>query len=54
MSPYKGLTYYTEADGGIFFGRTQERGIISANLLSKRLTLLYGTSGAGKSAVLRA
>ena len=54
MSPYKGLTYYTEADGGIFFGRTQERGIISANLLSKRLTLLYGPSGAGKSSVLRA
>lgn len=54
ISPYKGLTYYTEADGGIFFGRTQERGIISANLLSKRLTLLYGPSGAGKSSVLRA
>ena len=54
ISPYKGLTYYTEADGGIFFGRTQERGIVSANLLSKRLTLLYGPSGAGKSSVLRA
>ena len=53
-SPYKGLTYYTEADGAMFFGRTQERAIISANLLSKRLTLLYGPSGAGKSSVLRA
>jgi tetratricopeptide (TPR) repeat protein len=53
-SPYKGLTYYTEQDAGLFFGRTQERGIIAANLLSKRLTLLYGPSGVGKSSVLRA
>ena len=53
-SPYKGLTYYSEQDAGLFFGRTQERGIIAANLLSKRLTLLYGPSGVGKSSVLRA
>jgi hypothetical protein len=53
-APYKGLVPYDEADTPFFFGREREREIISANLLSSRLTLLYGPSGVGKSSVLRA
>jgi hypothetical protein len=54
ITPYKGLVPYDEADAPFFFGREHEREIISANLLSSRLTLLYGPSGVGKSSVLRA
>ena len=52
--PYKGLMPYTEEDEAFFFGREDEREIITANLMASRLTLLYGPSGVGKSSVLRA
>ena len=54
ITPYRGLMPYGEADSPFFFGRDTEREIISANLTASRLTLLYGTSGVGKSSVLRA
>lgn len=53
-TPYKGLIPYSAEDAAYFFGREQEQNIITANLLSERLTLLYGASGVGKSSVLRA
>lgn len=53
-SPYKGLLPYTENDAQFFFGRDTDTDIIAANLISSRLTLLYGPSGVGKSSVLRA
>jgi WD40 repeat protein len=53
-SPYVGLKPYTDDDALRFFGREQERKIITANLIASRLTLLYGASGVGKSSVLRA
>ncbi|MDP9255491.1 MAG: hypothetical protein M3Q31_02890 [Actinomycetota bacterium] len=53
-SPYPGLEAYTEKDAAFFFGRDSEAQIIAANLLSVRLTLLFGPSGVGKSSVLRA
>jgi WD40 repeat protein len=53
-SPYKGLTHFTEDDFGLFFGRARERDVIVANLKARRLTLLYGESGVGKSSLLRA
>ena len=53
-SPYVGLKPYTDEDALRFFGREQERKIIAANLIASRLTLLYGSSGVGKSSVLRA
>ncbi len=53
-SPYRGLVPYREEDEPFFFGREREREIIAANLLAARLTLLYGTSGVGKSSVLQA
>ncbi len=51
-SPYPGLRPFTEEDHAFFFGREREAEIVEANLLSKRLTLLYGASGVGKSSVL--
>src|SRR5256885_16830270 len=53
-SPYKGLLPYTENDAQFFFGRDTDTDISGANLISSRLTLLYGPSGVGKSSVLRA
>lgn len=52
--PYKGLNPYTEVDNGIFFGRERDIQTIVNNLLTWRLTVLYGESGVGKSSVLRA
>jgi WD40 repeat protein len=53
-SPYKGLTHFTEDDLALFFGRSHERDVIVANLKARRLTVLYGPSGVGKSSLLRA
>lgn len=53
-SPYKGLMPFSEEDAQFFFGREAEREIIIANLIASRLTLFYGSSGVGKSSVLRA
>jgi WD40 repeat protein len=53
-SPYQGLAPYAEGDARFFFGRDGEREIIIANLLAYPLTVVYGTSGVGKTSVLRA
>ena len=53
-SPYQGLVPYTEADADWFFGRDEWREIIRARFRSYRITVLYGSSGVGKSSVLRA
>ena len=52
--PYVGLTPFAETDAAYFFGRESERRVLVDNLLSSRLTLLYGESGAGKSSLLNA
>ena len=54
VTPYVGLVPYGEQDAPFFFGRERERGMIIANLMASRLTVLYGPSGSGKSSVLRA
>jgi WD40 repeat protein len=53
-SPYKGLSPFSVEDAPFFFGREIERKIISANLRTRQLTLLYGPSGVGKSSVINA
>ena len=53
-SPYQGLEPYSEEDGPFFFGRDKETRLIIASLFATPLTLLYGTSGIGKTSVLRA
>jgi WD40 repeat protein len=52
--PYVGLSFYTERQADVFFGRETERRIIIANLRASRLTLLHAQSGVGKSSLLRA
>jgi WD40 repeat protein len=53
-SPYVGLTFYTQEDAAMFFGRDTARTVLISNLRAARLTLLYAQSGAGKSSLLRA
>ncbi|MGK7893988.1 MAG: hypothetical protein AB4372_10280 [Xenococcus sp. (in: cyanobacteria)] len=53
-TPYRGLMPYTEEDARFFFGREKLHKIITANLKGSRLTVLYGSSGVGKSSVLQA
>jgi WD40 repeat protein len=52
--PYVGLQPFEEADREFFFGRERDQQIIIANLLASPLTILYGSSGVGKSSVLMA
>lgn len=52
--PYVGLVPFSAADEPRFFGREKERKIVVTNLKASRLTLLYGSSGVGKSSLLRA
>ncbi|MGA9995007.1 MAG: hypothetical protein WBP93_06320 [Pyrinomonadaceae bacterium] len=52
--PYKGLQPFTEEDREYFFGRESDRETVASNLLVAPLTILYGTSGVGKSSILRA
>ncbi len=54
ICPYKGLQPYTEGDRDYFFGRKQDQKTIAANLVTAPLTILYGTSGVGKTSVLQA
>jgi hypothetical protein len=53
-SPYQGLVPYGEDDADRFFGRDALAEIIAASLRARRLTVLYGPSGVGKSSVLMA
>jgi len=53
-TPYVGLVPYDEADADFFFGRDEERRIITGNLRASRLTIAYGASGVGKTSLLRA
>jgi tetratricopeptide (TPR) repeat protein len=53
-SPYRGLGPFTEKNSEYFFGREEESMTIAANLLTAPVTVLYGTSGVGKSSVLMA
>jgi WD40 repeat protein len=48
------LVPFTVADADYFFGRERETELVTANLVSRRLTLMFGPSGVGKSSVLRA
>ena len=52
--PYKGLMPYSEEDAPYFYGRKNWVEIITNNLMASRLSVLYGSSGVGKSSVLQA
>ena len=59
-SPYPGFSAFEEADAGVFFGRDREseRGLAmvrgGVQGTASRLSLLLGSSGSGKSSLLRA
>jgi hypothetical protein len=53
-TPYVGLVPYTEDDAAFFFGRTEEKQIVTGNLRASRLTVLCGPSGVGKTSLLHA
>ncbi|QXJ21795.1 hypothetical protein AGRA3207_002689 [Actinomadura graeca] len=52
--PYAGLASFTEDDAGLFFGREKLTATLVEHLREKRLLVLFGGSGSGKSSVLRA
>jgi hypothetical protein len=53
-APFVGAAAFAEGDAPFFFGRSAAVAVVSAKLLSSRLTVLYGPSGAGKSSLLNA
>lgn len=52
--PFVGLVPFKESDYPYFFGRTLDIDVISSNLSAARLTVLYGSTGIGKTSVLQA
>lgn len=52
--PYRGIRPFRYADRDNFFGRSAEVEHLLAMLLTYRIVVLYGESGAGKSSVLNA
>jgi hypothetical protein len=53
-SPFVGLTPYSDADRGLFFGREAEVRLLTHAAIAAKLTLVYGPGGVGKSSVLLA
>lgn len=52
--PYVGLQPYTEEERDFFFGHERDQRVIASNLYASSITILYGSSGVGKSSVLMA
>ena len=52
--PYKGLTYFTEEDEHLFFGRKALSEKIANRLQNTHFLAVIGASGSGKSSLLRA
>ncbi len=52
--PYMFLDYFKEADSDLFFGRDGEGAELERLVLAKRVTLVLGASGVGKTSLLNA
>ncbi len=52
--PYKFLDYYDSQDADVFFGRNEEVVSILQAFLSKKLLVLFGRSGVGKTSLIKA
>ena len=52
--PYKGMTYFTEADKDIYFGREALSDEVVGRLQKGHFLAIVGASGSGKSSLLRA
>lgn len=53
-NPFLGPASFGPEDGGVFFGREIEAGMLSTLVLANRVSFLYAASGAGKSSLLAA
>lgn len=53
-NPWPGLSSFTEATQGFFFGRDRETDELSRLVRRETLTVLFGQSGLGKSSLLQA
>jgi tetratricopeptide (TPR) repeat protein len=53
-APYVGMRPFEKTEQAIFFGRDRDAAHLRDKVFSSRLTVLYGTSGVGKSSILRA
>ena len=52
--PYKFLNYYDAEDRAVFFGRDEESQEVTNLILAHRVSLLFGSSGVGKTSLIRA
>jgi putative ribosome biogenesis GTPase RsgA len=52
--PYPGLRSFEEADGPIFFGRQAQIASLLRRLEKNRFVAVIGSSGSGKSSLVRA
>ena len=52
--PWLGLASFTEETRGYFYGREEEIAELARRVQRKRLTILFGQSGLGKTSILRA
>ncbi|MBI3163080.1 MAG: WD40 repeat domain-containing protein, partial [Chloroflexi bacterium] len=53
-NPYKGLAFFTQADGNTYFGREELTAQLLAKLAGSPFLALLGASGSGKSSLMRA
>lgn len=53
-NPYKGLAFFTQADGNSYFGREELTAQLLAKLAGSPFLALLGASGSGKSSLMRA
>lgn len=54
IRPYIGLRYFTEADAHLFYGRDEHVAELLAKVAQKRFVAVMGSSGCGKSSLVRA
>lgn len=54
ITPYCGLRPFTQSEALYFYGREIDTELVSAHLLTSRLTVFFGSSGVGKSSLLMA
>ncbi|MFD7445175.1 trypsin-like peptidase domain-containing protein [Streptomyces sp. NPDC059909] len=52
--PFRGLEAFEEEDAAFFHGRDDDIGRLAASIAGRRLTLVVGPSGSGKSSLIRA
>ena len=53
-NPWLGLTSYEFEDSYKFFGRSDESGQLSETITNNTVTVIYGSSGAGKTSIIKA